>query len=228
MSRRGVPPNEMNRPDGFPESADDGAVEALLRGAGRPLDPALADVLGDVRMAFGVSAPPATPAVAAFFVAGAAALPGRWTRHVTKLRHLTRLRLVALATAGTVAAGTALTATGVLVQHGPPRHAARAAVTATTEHRSTSTTTTTAPPAASTTPSTLAATRPATSTPTTARAEATVTSTPATTTTEPHEAQSTTTTEPNEDRSTTTTAPPSDSTTTTAPPHGHGHGHERS
>jgi len=58
MSGDDVHPDEMHTPDDF----DDAATHALFSGSGRDIDPQLADVVADMRMAY-VSKPPVVGAV---------------------------------------------------------------------------------------------------------------------------------------------------------------------
>jgi hypothetical protein len=53
-----------------PHPLDDEATEALLRGSGRDVDPSLADLVGDLRVAFTSSPPTPGAALAAFLTTG--------------------------------------------------------------------------------------------------------------------------------------------------------------
>ena len=92
MSTGDVSPNEMNAPDDF----DDAAAEALLRGQGREVDSRLADLVGDMRVAY-TSTPPALGAELSALIDGAAPAPAVVARHS---RRFERMRSSTIAKVG--------------------------------------------------------------------------------------------------------------------------------
>jgi hypothetical protein len=100
MSNDDVHPNEMNAPHDF----DDAATDALLSGGGRDVDPRLADLIGDMRVAY-TSTPPAVGAELAALMAATppAPAPSALSRRFESMRS-SMLAKIGTATAAVVAA----------------------------------------------------------------------------------------------------------------------------
>jgi hypothetical protein len=100
MSDRGVYPNEMNEP----QDLDPSAMEALLSGGGRDVSPRLADLIGDMRVAYASILPTASAELSAFMGTSAPApASGLVPRRFEKMRSST-LAKIGAATAALIAA----------------------------------------------------------------------------------------------------------------------------
>jgi hypothetical protein len=89
----------MNEPPDF----DDGAIQALVAGNGRDIDPRVADFIGDLRVAYATLPPTPNPELAALMTAAPPTLPSLVGRRLAQLRSST-LAKIGAATALLVAA----------------------------------------------------------------------------------------------------------------------------
>jgi type IV secretory pathway VirB10-like protein len=102
MSSGGVDGSEMDDMDRVNE-LDDAATEALISGLGRDSDPALTDLLGDVRVAYRSQLPEMSAALA-LLIAGAPSPVSPANRRIPKMRSLLTAKVAAVA--ASVLAGT--------------------------------------------------------------------------------------------------------------------------
>jgi hypothetical protein len=110
MSDDDVYPDEMDAPHEF----DDRAAEALLSGSGRGIDPQLADLFDDMRVAY-TSQPPAAGAELAAVLAEAELTP-----EASPTRRFERMRSSLVARAGAAAAAAFAVTGGLAVAHALP------------------------------------------------------------------------------------------------------------
>ena len=112
MSGGDVHPHEMDTPYEF----DDHAAEALLGGHGRQVDPALAEVLGDLRASF-ASAPPVLGAELSALLAGGAVVTSPSSPFA---RRFERVRSSMIAKIGAATAAIVAATGGLAVAHALP------------------------------------------------------------------------------------------------------------
>jgi hypothetical protein len=105
MSDAAVPPNKMDGPDNL----DDASIEALFAGAGHDVDPSLADVLGDMRVAYTSLSPTVGAELAALIRPTATA---SWSPRGARTRSV--IAKIGAATAALVAATSGLAVAGAL------------------------------------------------------------------------------------------------------------------
>lgn len=116
MSGDDVHPDEMN---GEPPDLDDAASEELLRGAGAEVDPAIAQVIADMRTAF-TSKPPVVGAELAALMAGSSAVNSSAARRKFERLRSSMIAKIAAGAAAAMAATGGLAVAGALpapVQH---------------------------------------------------------------------------------------------------------------
>jgi hypothetical protein len=112
MNTGDVSPNEMNAPHDF----DDAAVEALLSGRGRDVDAGLADLVGDMRVAY-TSIPPALGAELSALIGGAGLAPAVGS---ASSRRFERMRSSIIAKVGVALAAMFAATGGLAVAHALP------------------------------------------------------------------------------------------------------------
>ena len=112
MSTDDVSPNEMNAPHDF----DDAAAEALLSGHGRDVDASLADLVGDMRVAY-TSIPPALGAELSALIRGATPVPAMLS---PSSRRFERMRSSIIAKVGVAIAAMFAATGGLAVAHALP------------------------------------------------------------------------------------------------------------
>jgi hypothetical protein len=112
MSADDVSPNEMHTPDDF----DDAAAEALLSGQGREVDARLADLVGDMRVAY-TSIPPALGAELSALIDSAAPAPAIVSAHS---RRFERMRSSKIAKVGVAFAAMFAATSGLAVANALP------------------------------------------------------------------------------------------------------------
>ncbi len=112
MSGGDVHPDEMHTPDDF----DDAATHALITGSGREIDPQLADVVADMRMAY-VSMPPVVGAELSALMSGTVPAPAPAS---PPARRSERMRSSMIAKVGAATAALFAATGGLAVAHALP------------------------------------------------------------------------------------------------------------
>jgi hypothetical protein len=112
MSDDDVHPDEMDTPDDF----DDAATHALFSGGGRGIDPQLADVVADMRMAY-VSKPPVAGAELSALMIGSVPVPAPAS---PTARRSERMRSSIMAKVGVATAALFAATGGLAVAHALP------------------------------------------------------------------------------------------------------------
>jgi hypothetical protein len=112
MSGDDVHPDEMHTPDDF----DDAATHALFAGSGREIDPQLADVVADMRMAY-VSKPPVVGAELSALMSGSVPAPAPAS---PPARRSERMRSSIIAKVGAATAALFAATGGLAVAHALP------------------------------------------------------------------------------------------------------------